>query len=155
MNLINSNVFSKCQKPDIIDSLKNEFSSDNSILSENDSFVEVLHSVQSNKEKFSASQSVFKTTLSDQYTSSIVNENKQCPICLQMVDLKKFIIHVKSCGTSHNLSSKVLIEAVDLQERQTAEREALGLPILTKNLDIKKKKCKVNKQTKLKVYYLS
>lgn len=69
-----------------------------------------------------------------------------------MIDVKKFIIHVKSCGTSHNLSSKVLIEAVDLQERQTAEREALGLPILTKNLDVKKKKkCKVNKQTKLKV----
>lgn len=146
------NFFSKCQKPELIDSLKTDLSSDNSILSENDSFVEVLHSVQSNQEKLPTSQSVFKATLPDQNTSNIINETKQCPVCLQMVDAKKFIIHVKSCGTSHNLSSKVLIDAVDLQERQTAEREALGLPILAKTIDVKKKKkCKVNRQTKLKV----
>lgn len=121
------------------------------MLSENDSFVEILQTVRPQDEKINMSQNVFKTS-SVQNVSDVIerNECKQCPVCLQMIDLKHFIHHVKSCGTSYNLSSDVLIKAVDLQERQTAEREALGLPKLTKNRDVKTKK-KCNKQTKLKV----
>jgi len=119
------------------------------VLSENDSFVEILHTVRPQDEKTTMSQSAFKIS-PVQNVSDVINESKQCPVCLQIIDLKKFINHVKSCGTSHNLSSEVLIKAVDLQERQTAEREALGLPKGTKSKDVKiKKKC--TKQTKLKV----
>lgn len=118
-------------------------------MSEGDSFVEILHTTQPLNEKTSMSQSVFKTYSPDQNASNIT-ESKQCPVCLQMMDIKNFTSHVKSCGTTHKLSSEVLIKAVNLQERQVAEREALGLPTLLKSRDVKKKK-KFNKQTKLKV----
>lgn len=68
-----------------------------------------------------------------------------------MICSNNFINHVKSCGTSHNVSSEVLIKAIDLQERQIAEREALGLPKVTMN---NKKKKNPVKQSKLKVLYL-
>jgi len=122
------------------------------VLSENDSFVEMLHTVRPQDEKMTMSQNVFKTSPVHN-VFDVISESKQCPVCLQMIDLKHFISHVKSCGTSHNLSSEVLIKAVDLQERQAAEREALGLPKLTKNKDVKIKK-KNTKQTKLKVQYI-
>lgn len=97
------------------------------------------------------SQNVFISS-SNQNECSIENENKLCPVCLLMICSKNFINHVKSCGISHNVSSEVLIKAVDLQERQTAEREALGLPSVTTN---KKRKQKNSiKQSKLKVLYL-
>jgi len=122
------------------------------LLSENDSFVEMLHTVRPQDEKTIMSQSVFKTS-PVQNVPDVINESKQCPVCLQIIDLKNFINHVKSCGTSHKLSSEVLIKAVDLQERQTAEREALGLPKLTKTRDVKvKKKC--TKQTKSKALFI-
>ncbi|XP_025205811.1 structure-specific endonuclease subunit SLX4-like [Melanaphis sacchari] len=121
----------------------------NSVLSENDSFVEVLHTVRPQDEKVTMSQNVFKTS-AVKNTSDVITKSKQCPVCLQTIDFKHFIIHVKTCGTSHNLSTEVLMKAVDLQERQAAEREALGLPKLSKSSDSKiKKKC--NKQTKLKI----
>ncbi|XP_060873200.1 uncharacterized protein LOC132947037 isoform X2 [Metopolophium dirhodum] len=141
----------KCQDLATSDSVKSEYNNlpNNSLLSENDSFVEMLHTVRPQDEKTTMSQSVFKTS-PVQNVPDVINESKQCPVCLQMIDLKNFINHVKSCGTSHNLSSEVLIKAVDLQERQTAEREALGLPKLTKSRDVKiKKKC--TKQSKLKI----
>lgn len=125
------------------------------MISESDSFVEILHTSQTHKSsQITMSQSVFKSLPSDQNVTNKINENRQCPVCLQMVDTKNFINHVKSCGTSYNLTSEVLIKAVDLQERQTAEREALGLPKLSKSKDLKKKKYDVKKQTKLKVFML-
>lgn len=125
------------------------------MVSDNDSFVEILHTTQPHNEKTSISQNVFKKYSNCQNVSNIINESKQCPVCLQMVEVKHFIGHVKSCGTSHKLSSEVLIKAVDLQERQAAEREALGLPTLIKSRDQKKKKkCNVNKQTKVYVIFI-
>lgn len=114
-----------------------------------------MHTSQSQtSSQINMSQNVFKTSPCNQNVTNIVNENKQCPVCLEMINVNNFINHVKSCGTSHNLTSEVLIKAVDLQERQTAEREALGLPKLTKCNNLNKKKCNVNKQTKLKVIML-
>jgi len=138
--------FSKSQDLTLSNAVKSE-KLNNSILSENDSFVEILHTVHPQNEKLTLSQNVFKT--SSVQNISDVTESKQCPVCLHMIDSNNFINHVKSCYTSHNLSSEVLMKAVDLQERQAAEREALGLPKLSKNRDVKKKKS--NKQTKLKV----
>lgn len=115
--------------------------------------MEVLNAAQSLDQKTSMSQNVFKSFSSDESVSNISKENKQCPVCSQMFDDKYFINHVKSCGTTYNLSSETLIKAVDLQERQAAEREALGLPKLTKNKDVKKKRnININKHSKLKVY---
>jgi len=40
---------------------------------------------------------------------------------------------MKSCATKNNMSTKKLMDAVELQERQAAERKSLGLlsaPIL-------------------------
>uniref|UniRef100_A0A2S2N7L0 Structure-specific endonuclease subunit SLX4 n=1 Tax=Schizaphis graminum TaxID=13262 RepID=A0A2S2N7L0_SCHGA len=131
--------------------VKSEYNNalNNSVLSENDSFVEILHTIRPQDEKVTMSQNIFKTS-TVQNVSDVITESKECPVCLQMFDTKHFINHVKSCGISHNLSSEVLIKAVDLQERQAAEREALGLPKLSKSKDVKiKKKC--NKQTKLKI----
>jgi len=123
------------------------------MISASDSFVEILQTVQSDDEITTKSSNVFKASdfSSDQNPSNFVNENKPCPICTQLVDVKNFITHVKSCGTSYNLSSETLIKAVDLQERQTAEREALGLPKLSKSSVVKKKKPNTIKQTKPKV----
>lgn len=100
------------------------------------------------------SKSIFKTSPLDQNISNKINEKKQCPVCLLMLDNKSFINHIKSCGTSHNLPSNIIIEALNLQERQAAERRALGLPKAIINQDVKKKRCHINKQSKLKVYYL-
>lgn len=110
----------------------------------------MLYSAQSDYDKTTKSPDVFKTSefSSVQSVSNILNENKPCPVCTKIVDVKNFITHVKLCGTSHNLSSDILIKAVDLQERQAAEREALGLP----KSFVKKKKCNVYKQAKLKVW---
>jgi len=136
-SLLSSTTTKELQKPEISDSLKSEYLLNNSIVSENDSFVEILHTVQTDGE--TKSQSIFKKC-SNENMSNVINENKRCPICSIITDGKHFINHVKSCGMSHNLSSEILLKAVDLEERQTAEREALGLPILTKNKNNKKKK---------------
>ncbi|KAL5233888.1 hypothetical protein ACI65C_001298 [Semiaphis heraclei] len=148
---LSSDPTNKCQNLTTSDSVKSEFNNlpNNSVLSENDSFVEVLHTVHPQDEKITMSQNVFKKS-PVQNVFDVINESKQCPVCLQIIDLKHFINHVKSCGTSHNLTSEVLIKAVDLQERQAAEREALGLPKLKKSKDVKLKK-KNTKQTKLKI----
>ncbi|VVC41566.1 BTB/POZ domain,SKP1/BTB/POZ domain,Structure-specific endonuclease subunit Slx4 [Cinara cedri] len=135
----------ECQKQDISDPSKLENSLNNSLLSVNDSFVEVLPIPQPQNEQISMSKNVFLSS-SNQNECSIKNENKPCPVCLVMISSKYFINHVKSCGTSHNVSPEVLMKAVDLQERQTAEREALGLP---KVLLKKKKKKKTVKQLKI------
>ncbi|KAE9529527.1 hypothetical protein AGLY_011623 [Aphis glycines] len=145
-NTLSTDPANKSQDLTLSNAVKSE-KLNNSILSENDSFVEILHTVRPQDEKLTLSQNVFKT--SSVQNISDVTESKQCPVCLQMIDSKHFINHVKSCYTSHNLSSEVLMKAVDLQERLAAEREALGLPKLSKNRDVKKKK--YNKQTKLKI----
>lgn len=110
----------------------------------------MLYSAQSDFDKTTKSPDVFKTSEFSpvQSVSNIFNENKPCPVCTKIVDVKNFITHIKLCGTSHNLSSDDLIKAVNLQERQAAEREALGLP----KSFVKKKKCNVHKQAKLKVW---
>ncbi|XP_050431326.1 uncharacterized protein LOC126839918 [Adelges cooleyi] len=125
----------------------------NSIISESDSFVELLHATQTQGEKHGLSQSVFKNSpvQKQEEICQIAASKKQCPICSDFIDEKKFTSHVKSCGTFHNVPSDIVIKAVDLQDRQDAERKALGLPsISTKKPEIKKKST-VKRQTKLKV----
>lgn len=146
--------FSNCQISEVNDSSKSQNVSNESMVSASDSFVEILQTTpQSSDEIVTKSQHIFKASdfSSNENSSNLLNENKTCPICAQLINVKNFITHVKSCGTLYNLSSEILIKAVDLQERQATEREALGLPKLFQSSTIKKKKPYTNKQTKLKV----
>lgn len=51
-----------------------------------------------------------------------------CPLCFKnLKDESAQAIHMKSCAIKHNVSTKKLLDAVELQERQGAERKSLGL----------------------------
>lgn len=51
-----------------------------------------------------------------------------CPLCFKnLKDEASQAIHMKSCATKNNVSTKKLMDAVELQERQAAERKSLGL----------------------------
>ncbi|KAL6428122.1 hypothetical protein ACFW04_008470 [Cataglyphis niger] len=57
-----------------------------------------------------------------------------CPLCFKnFKDESLQTIHIKSCAIKNNVSTKTLMNAMELQERQAAERKSLGLlsaPIL-------------------------
>lgn len=57
-----------------------------------------------------------------------------CPLCFKnLKDENLQTIHMKSCAIKNNVSTKALMDAMELQERQAAERKSLGLlsaPIL-------------------------
>lgn len=51
-----------------------------------------------------------------------------CPLCFKnLKDESSQTIHMKSCAAKNNVSTKKLMDAVELQERQAAERKSLGL----------------------------
>ncbi|XP_077256158.1 uncharacterized protein LOC143894030 isoform X1 [Temnothorax americanus] len=51
-----------------------------------------------------------------------------CPLCLKnLKDESSKTVHMKSCATKNNVSTKKLMDAVELHERQAAERKSLGL----------------------------
>lgn len=51
-----------------------------------------------------------------------------CPLCFKNLQDKGLqSIHMKSCAIKNNVSTKKLMVAVELQERQAAERKSLGL----------------------------
>uniref|UniRef100_A0A1B6D098 Structure-specific endonuclease subunit SLX4 n=1 Tax=Clastoptera arizonana TaxID=38151 RepID=A0A1B6D098_9HEMI len=52
--------------------------------------------------------------------------SKQCPLCLKFFEKRN--VHMKMCAKKKNISTVQLIEALELQEKQIAERQALGLP---------------------------
>ncbi|GAB1861308.1 Structure-specific endonuclease subunit SLX4 [Camponotus japonicus] len=57
-----------------------------------------------------------------------------CPLCFKnLKDENLQTVHMKSCAIKNNVSTKTLMDAMELQERQAAERKSLGLlsaPIL-------------------------
>ncbi|XP_039301682.1 uncharacterized protein LOC105196345 [Solenopsis invicta] len=51
-----------------------------------------------------------------------------CPLCFKnLKDENSQAVHMKNCATKNNVSTKQLMVAVELQERQAAERKSLGL----------------------------
>ncbi|XP_014483996.1 PREDICTED: uncharacterized protein LOC106749241 isoform X2 [Dinoponera quadriceps] len=51
-----------------------------------------------------------------------------CPLCFKnLKDESSQAVHMKSCAMKNNISTKKLLDAVELQERQAAERKSLGL----------------------------
>ncbi|CAD6241648.1 GSCOCG00009323001-RA-CDS, partial [Cotesia congregata] len=52
-----------------------------------------------------------------------------CPLCLKTFsDSTSQITHSKTCASKNKVSTRTLLEAVALQERQAEERRAIGLP---------------------------
>ncbi|KAG5323402.1 SLX4 endonuclease, partial [Pseudoatta argentina] len=67
-------------------------------------------------------------------SSTAVKTAFVCPLCFKSLkDENSQAVHMKSCAMKNNISTKKLMDAVELQERQAAERKSLGLlsaPIL-------------------------
>ena len=52
-----------------------------------------------------------------------------CPLCWKIVETSQLqMAHMKECAVRYNLSTRQLLNALELQEKQSAERSALGLP---------------------------
>ncbi|XP_068085376.1 uro-adherence factor A isoform X2 [Anabrus simplex] len=60
-----------------------------------------------------------------------------CPMCWKRFD-KVNVVHLKACAAKHNMTTAQLMDAMALQDKQTAEREALGLPAVPCNQSSKK-----------------
>lgn len=70
------------------------------------------------------------------------NVIQHCPICFKKNtcdQISGFITHLKGCAFKHKISTEQLIKAVQLLEKQTSERVALGLPkIASEKTSVKK-----------------
>jgi hypothetical protein len=65
--------------------------------------------------------------------------NFQCPLCWKTFDKNEAqMLHMKACALRHNVTTRQLLDAVELQERQAAERQALGLPDIPAAHTVKK-----------------
>lgn len=52
-----------------------------------------------------------------------------CPLCFKTFkDLNSHASHMKICAYKNNISTKKLLNAIELQKRQENERKSLGLP---------------------------
>ncbi|XP_018044037.1 PREDICTED: uncharacterized protein LOC108684295 isoform X2 [Atta colombica] len=75
-----------------------------------------------------------KKEIESPQSSTVVQTAFVCPLCFKnLKDENSQAVHMKSCATKNNMSTKKLMDAVELQERQAAERKSLGLlsaPIL-------------------------
>lgn len=93
----------------------------------------IVHDVQQPLIESSFFKSEKKETESLQ-SSVNVKTAYVCPLCFKnFKDENSQAVHMKSCATKNNVSTKKLMDAVELQERQAAERKSLGLlsaPIL-------------------------
>ncbi|XP_012522991.2 uncharacterized protein PF11_0213 [Monomorium pharaonis] len=132
--IINSNKLpNKCKKnvlhskPKIIN---NEKKSKSQRTSQNK---KIVHNVQQPLIESSFFKSEKKEVESPQ-SSADVKTAYVCPLCFKnFKDESLQTVHMKSCATKNNISTEKLMNAVELQERQAAERKSLGLlsaPIL-------------------------
>ncbi|XP_076379512.1 uncharacterized protein LOC117221735 isoform X2 [Megalopta genalis] len=52
-----------------------------------------------------------------------------CPLCFKTFkDINTRAVHMKICACKNNISTKKLLDAIELQKRQEDERKSLGLP---------------------------
>ncbi|XP_069676813.1 structure-specific endonuclease subunit SLX4-like isoform X2 [Periplaneta americana] len=66
-------------------------------------------------------------------------EHFTCPLCFKILNSnEKQLMHTKACATRHNITTRQLLNAVELQKRQIAERKALGLPGVPTAQQVKK-----------------
>lgn len=92
-----------------------------------------LHNVQQPSIESSFFKSEKKETDSAQSLTD-VKTAYVCPLCFKnFKDENSQSAHAKSCAAKNNVTTKKLMDAMELQERQAAERKSLGLlsaPIL-------------------------
>jgi hypothetical protein len=68
-----------------------------------------------------------------------------CPLCWKTFEKHQAqMLHMKVCASQHNLTTRQLLDAVVLQERQATERQALGLPDIPTVCTVKKSSRKVS-----------
>lgn len=69
----------------------------------------------------------------------------KCPLCLKIFEKNHtLVLHMKGCAARHNVTTRQLLNALELQDRQAAERQALGLPDLPTTYTAKKSSKKVS-----------
>jgi hypothetical protein len=69
--------------------------------------------------------------------------NFQCPLCWKAFEKNEAqMLHMKACALRHSVTTRQLLDAVELQERQAAERQALGLPDIPATRTVKKSSSK-------------
>lgn len=68
----------------------------------------------------------------------------KCPLCWKIFEKNlSLVLHMKVCAARHNVTTRQLLNALELQDRQAAEREALGLPDIPSTYAAKKSSKKV------------
>ncbi|PNF37206.1 hypothetical protein B7P43_G00493, partial [Cryptotermes secundus] len=83
------------------------------------------------------------------YTSiaGVTRRKFHCPLCWKTSDKNEAqVLHIKACALRHSVTTRQLLDAVELQERQAAEREALGLPDIPAAHTVKKQSSKKSGQ---------
>lgn len=69
----------------------------------------------------------------------------KCPLCWKIFEKNHaLVLHMKVCAARHNVTTRQLLSALELQDRQAAEREALGLPDIPTTYTAKKSSKKVS-----------
>lgn len=69
----------------------------------------------------------------------------KCPLCWKIFEKNhSLVLHMKVCAARLNVTTRQLLSALELQDRQAAEREALGLPDIPSTYTAKKSSKKVS-----------
>ena len=79
----------------------------------------------------SIESSFFKSKANSYDTNSTTDAKLAlvCPLCFKTFkDLNSHALHMKICAYKNNISTKKLLNAIELQKRQENERKSLGLP---------------------------
>ncbi|XP_026826233.1 uncharacterized protein LOC113562117 isoform X1 [Ooceraea biroi] len=121
--IISSNKYTnKSKKKPIPHSKSKPINNDKKIEGKPSHSRKILHDVQQPPIESSFFKSEKKADPADVKTACV------CPLCFKnFKDESSQAIHMKSCAIKNNVSTKKLMVAVELQERQAAERKSLGL----------------------------
>lgn len=69
----------------------------------------------------------------------------KCPLCWKIFEKNHtLVLHMKGCAARNNVTTRQLLNALELQDRQAAERQALGLPDIPTTYTAKKSSKKVS-----------
>nr|XP_012141599.1 PREDICTED: uncharacterized protein LOC100881823 isoform X2 [Megachile rotundata] len=86
---------------------------------------------------------------------NIIKEALVCPLCFKTFkELNSQAIHMKICAYKNNISTKKLLDAIELQKRQESERKSLGLlaaPIVQERKKIASRKVGLHEESDLQL----
>ena len=79
----------------------------------------------------------------------------KCPLCWKIFEKNHtLVLHMKGCAARHNVTTRQLLNALELQDKQAAERQALGLPDIPTTYTAKKSSKKVSQVCIIYMYTL-